>query len=297
MRDAEAPDAPALLAEPYESAEQPTLVVHGTRAGAIQAIDGAGLVRFARGHGCRLVLPYGVGDFVPSGAPLVELYGGSPVNSGTEPRLRGMVAFGEERTIEQDPAFAIRIMADIAVRALSPAVNDPTTAVQVVDHLGDLLLLIGTTDLEGHAVTAPEQAGGPPVMMPGRSWEDFLTLGVTEIREYGRRSVQVHRRLRAMLEELRDSVQPSNRVAVEEELSRLAASAERNFVGSDDYDRAIAADRQGIGGFGGQLIAIEQYPGGALGATRATSWFRALLPLSLRPSARSARTGQRCSAG
>ena len=59
-----------------------------------------------------------------------------------------MIALGVERTIEQDPAFAIRIMVDVAIRALSAAINDPTTAVQVLDHLGDTLRLIGTTDLD-----------------------------------------------------------------------------------------------------------------------------------------------------
>ena len=57
-----------------------------------------------------------------------------------------MVALGDERTIEQDPAFAIRIMVDIADRALSAAVNDPTTAVQVLNHLSDVLRLIGSVD-------------------------------------------------------------------------------------------------------------------------------------------------------
>ena len=58
-----------------------------------------------------------------------------------------MIALGDERTFEQDTDFAIRIMVDMANIALSPAVNDPTTAVQVLDHIGDVLGLIGRTDL------------------------------------------------------------------------------------------------------------------------------------------------------
>ena len=61
--------------------------------------------------------------------------------------LRGSIALGDERTIQQDPAFALRIMVDIAIRALSPAVNDPTTAVQVINHLGETLRQIGSTNL------------------------------------------------------------------------------------------------------------------------------------------------------
>ena len=121
-------------------------VVRSTGAGAIQAYDGRGLVRYARAGRCRLILLHGVGDFVPDGAALIEVYGEDP-GEDADGKLRGMIALGDERTIEQDPAFAIRIMVDIANRALSPAVNDPTTAVQVLNHLGDTLRLVGSTPL------------------------------------------------------------------------------------------------------------------------------------------------------
>ncbi len=129
-----------------------------------------------------------------------------------------MIALGVERTIEQDPAFALRIMVDIAIRALSPAVNDPTTAVQVLDHLGDALRFVGSTRLE-----LPDRPH-PEVIVRTRRWEDFLMLGVTEIREYGGASIQVVRRLRAMLEELRESVLAEHVTAVEDELARLDAT-------------------------------------------------------------------------
>ena len=111
-----------------------------------------------------------------------------------------MIALGDERTIQQDPAFAIRVMVDIAIRALSPAVNDPTTAVQVLNHLGELLRLIGTTHLEQRTERADADTAASVVMLAPR-WDDFLALAVTEIREYGATSIQVVRRLRAMLEE------------------------------------------------------------------------------------------------
>jgi uncharacterized membrane protein len=247
VRDTRATDAPTIVVGDYEPPGQPDVVVRSDRAGSIQAINGSALVRLAHGHGCVLVLPFAVGDFVPVNSTLVEAYG---LRGGDRlhRRLRGMFALGDERTIEQDPAFAVRIMVDVAIRALSPAVNDPTTAVQVVDHLGDLLLVIGSTDLESRIGAA--EHGAPGVVMPGRSWESFLALGVTEIREYGDRSIQVHRRLRAMLEELRTTVRDEHRPAVEEELRRLEQSVERSFGTSADLDRACVADRQGIGGAG-----------------------------------------------
>ena len=122
------------------------MVVRTRSAGSIQAIDASRLVRFAREHRCTLVLNHVVGDFVPAGAAVIRVYGGEPDAERDEQRLRRMIVLGVERTIEQDPAFAVRIMVDIAVKALSPAVNDPTTAVQVINHLGDLLHRIGATD-------------------------------------------------------------------------------------------------------------------------------------------------------
>jgi len=84
--------------------------------------------------------------------------------------------------------------------------------------------------------------------MPGRTWEDYLTLAVTEIREYGSGSIQVMRRLRALLEDLRESVRPENRPAVDAEIAKLGSAIAVGFAGSVDKDQAQVPDRQGIGG-------------------------------------------------
>jgi uncharacterized membrane protein len=146
------------------------------------------------------VICHQVGDFVPVGAKLIEAYGAAAPGARAAGRLRKMIVLGRERTIEQDPAFAIRIIVDIADRALSPAVNDPTTAVQALNHLSEVLRLIGTTDLSRSRWPAGD-AVHDGVVIPARSWEDYLALGVTEIREYGSKAIQVMRRMRAMLEE------------------------------------------------------------------------------------------------
>jgi uncharacterized membrane protein len=222
-------------------------VVRASEAGSIQAVDADGLVQWAESHDAELVAAHAIGDFVPTGAALIRVYGGAGDMSSAERDLRGMIALGVERTIQQDPAFAIRIMVDIAAKALSPAVNDPTTAVQVLDHLGEVLGLIGATDLEKR--TQPVGPDRPAaVVMHARRWEDFLALGVTEIREYGASSIQVMRRLRALLEGLRETVRPEHRAAVEEELARLAATVAKSWRESVDLDRAGTADGQGIGG-------------------------------------------------
>jgi uncharacterized membrane protein len=223
----------------------PSMVVRTERAGAIQAVDAGGLIAAARRSDCLFVLQHPVGDFVPSGAGLLEVLGTAP--PAAERRLRRMFALGRERTIDQDPAFALRILVDIAIRALSPAVNDPTTAVQVLDYIEDLLLAVSRRELHGLGELR-DATGRPRVVLPVRRWEDYLELGVTEIREYGATSVQVARRLRALLEELRAGVPPAHRVAVEAELCKLEASVAESFPAGADRTLAGQSDRQGIGG-------------------------------------------------
>jgi uncharacterized membrane protein len=229
------------------AAGDPVLMVSSGRDGSIQAIDVRGLVRWASKHHHMLAMQAAIGDFVTNGQQLIAVFGDASPPAHASRQLRGMVALGVERTIEQDPAFGLRIMADIAVKALSAAINDPTTAVQALDHIANVLRLLGSTPLHG-SLTFRDSGGTPRLLMPGRTWEDYLTLAVTEIREYGAQSIQVTRRLRAMLEDLQQSVRPEYRATVDAEITKLDATVATGFAGSVDKDQAQARDAQGIGG-------------------------------------------------
>ena len=247
LHEVEEADAPVHVLGAYVSRTPPTLVVPSLHAGAVQALDTTGLTRFARERDCLIVVRPAVGDFVSQGAALFEVYGAGPLDDATAARLLSMIVLGVERTIEQDPAFAIRVMVDIAIRALSPAVNDPTTAVQVLDHLGETLRLLGAT---GRPAPDPDgaEAASPGLVVRARSWDDIVELAFTEIRQYGGSSVQVVRRLRAVLEDLREQVKPEYRAAVDEELRRLDATVDEHWSRSVDLDLARLPDGQGIGG-------------------------------------------------
>jgi uncharacterized membrane protein len=223
-----------------------TYTVKSTRTGTIQAISLDDVVRWAQHHACTIVFHHGVGDFVDPHAPLLDVRGAA-LPQGAASSLEGMVALGKERTIEQDPAFAVRVMVDVANRALSAAVNDPTTAVQVLDHLEALLLVVGRNDFSGRGVFR-DPDGTPRVALPSRGWEDYLALGVTEIRQYGGSSTQVVRRLRALLLRLRDGVLPEHRAAVDEQLDQLEATVRERFELGIDREHALTPDRQGLGG-------------------------------------------------
>jgi uncharacterized membrane protein len=237
----DSPGVGAVLSPPIG---EPLLTVRSHRSGAVQALDHRGLVRAAARHDCLVVVSRGVGDFVPPGAVLVEVHGRGSAPSPR--RMAAMVALGRERTIDQDPAFALRILVDIAIRALSPAVNDPTTATQVLDYVHDLVQALGQADIR-----SPRQlrdpAGRVRVVLPAPAWEDYLSLAFTEIRQYGATSPQVCRRLRAMLTELHEAVRTDRRGAVAAQLVTLDAVVRRSF--DDPAERAFAAgaDRVGIG--------------------------------------------------
>ncbi|MFD5082778.1 DUF2254 domain-containing protein [Kitasatospora sp. NPDC058406] len=226
-------------------ADGPAVLVRSERGGVIQAFDAPGMVELAARHDCVLVLAAPVGDFVPPGATVVRVHGGA---AAPDPhRVTGLLALGAERTIEQDPAFALRILVDIAIRALSPAVNDPTTAVQVLNHIEAFLHAVGRVGLRGHYVLADDR-GRPRLVLPDRSWEDYLELGVTEIRDYGASSVQVCRRLRSLLEDLLAALPDTCRPALRTELRLLGDAVERGFDDAPRRARARTADPQGLGG-------------------------------------------------
>ncbi|MFB7370735.1 DUF2254 domain-containing protein [Streptomyces sp. NPDC056222] len=223
----------------------PVMRLRTERGGAIQAFNAAGLIAEAARHDCVFVVTRLIGDFVPPGTVLVEVHGG---RSHPDPeRVTSLVALGAERTIEQDPAFALRVLVDIAIRALSPAVNDPTTAVQVLNYIESYLHRVGSVNLPGRYVLA-DSDGHARLVLPGRNWENYLQLAVCEIRDYGESSVQICRRLRALLNGLLDALPPSQHAAVRAEISLLQESIDREFT--DPARRAIAQqpDHQGIGG-------------------------------------------------
>lgn len=228
-------------------AADPALAITSDRAGSIQSIDVPGLVAWANKHDQVLTVRAAVGDFVDAGQELIAVLGNGTVPPAACRRLRRMVSLGVERTVEQDIAFAMRIIVDIAVKALSAAINDPTTAVQVIDHLSVVLRRLGSAPVRG-TLAYRDNDGTPRLVMASQTWEDYLSLGVTEIREYGATSAQVMRRLRALLEGLDQAVRPEHRAAVQAELARLDATVREGFADSVDKDRAGASDPQGIGG-------------------------------------------------
>jgi uncharacterized membrane protein len=236
-------DTPPPLAIKTITSEKPRTVLSATD-GSLLAFDTKGLIVLAQKYDCLIELVPEVGQFVAEGDPLFRVYGGSEGPSETS--LRNSIANGEERTPEQDPLFAFRILVDIASKALSPAINDPTTAVLAIDQIHHLLRDVGKRYLGDGRAT--DQAGKIRLIYRKPNWDDFVLLAITEIRHYGRDSIQVQRRLRAMLTDLVETL-PARRAAIlTAELALLASSTKRTFQDVADQNLAEAGDMQGIGG-------------------------------------------------
>lgn len=152
---------------------------------------------------------------------------------------------GQERTFEQDPKYAIRLMVDIAIRALSPAINDPTTAVQALDEIEDLLLRLGRRRLEIGAVRDSDRALKLVINYP--TWEDFLRLAFDEIRFCGATSIQVMRRMKALLSDLIDALPEERREPLRKHQMRLDSTIARSFTDPEEQLEAAVEDRQGLG--------------------------------------------------
>jgi uncharacterized membrane protein len=219
-----------------------TLTHHG-RPCSIQSIDVARLVDLARSAEAVIEMASSVGDTVVESMALLHVFGpGEPID---ERELRQGIELGGERTFEQDPKYAIRLLVDIAIRALSPAVNDPTTAVQALDQIEDLLLRLGQRHLEIGDFRDRDGKLRLVVSFPG--WDDLLRLAFDEICFYGATSVQVMRRMNALISDLTPTVPAERRPALTYWETRVKAMIARSFASDEERIEASKEDRQGLG--------------------------------------------------
>jgi uncharacterized membrane protein len=191
--------------------------------GVLQAIQTASLVQFARRHGCVLRVIPRHGDYLIQGDPLVEAYGASGLEA------EGVLAafhVGPERTITQDPAYGLRILVDIALQALSPAVNAPTTATQALYRLTDLLSLIAHKPAPTGLFT--DQESQLRLVRPVHTWEDYVDLAFDEIRFYGIDQPQTRQQLSRSLDYLLDTVPEGCRAALERQKELLSEAIENS---------------------------------------------------------------------
>ncbi|MFZ1066557.1 MAG: DUF2254 domain-containing protein [Pseudolabrys sp.] len=231
----------------HELGEPSRVIAHGGTSEIVLAANLHKLIAQAqKSNGVIEFVPQ-VGDFIATDEPLFKLYRGAASLDADD--LRSAVAFGLERTMEQDPTFAYRIVVDIALKALSPAINDPTTAVIAIDQLHRLLRQAGNRNLRTDEILA--KSGQLLVLFRTPNWEDFVHLAFTEIRQCGAQNMQIARRLRAMIDNLIETLPKHRHAVLLEELKLLDRDVERHFVHPEDRALARLGDSQGLGGASG----------------------------------------------
>lgn len=196
----------------------PTVVeYHRDAAGVLTFVDTRALLRLASESDARIAIVPRIGDFVPTGGELLRIWGTPPECD----RCCAALAFDIERTLDHDPAFGFRQLVDIAVRAVSPGINDPSTAVQALDHLHDLLRQLSSRDL---AIPPSRDVDGVArVWMNGRTYAELVSLAFDEVRDYGATSRQVTRRIEHALLDCRAVATEDKRETLEAQLRAIAA--------------------------------------------------------------------------
>lgn len=230
--------------DPQSLPSATSVVLHRGEPGIVSAIDLHGMLGVAERGEAVVELLWPVGSFIAVDAPLFRVHGGNgQIDSGALDRA---VIFTDERTITQDPAFAIRAIVDIAVRALSPAINDPTTVVESLDTLEAILHLLAHRDLGARGYFGAD--GEPRVLWPAPDWEELLDLALTEIRHFGIHSPQVTRRLRAVLDSLMQLAPPARHAAVRKQIAMFDDGLAHAYANESERAHAGTPDHIGLGG-------------------------------------------------
>jgi uncharacterized membrane protein len=223
-------------------------VVRAAISGVITGIGYERIVEEARVADCELELVPALGDFVPAGGVLFRISGNSDkLDHG---RVRSALLVKSERTLDRDVAYGVRLLVDIAERSLaeSPFV-DPTTAVQAIDRLHDILRQLAKRPFPDGRYCDP--TGRLRLVVKTMSWDAYVLLATEEIRLAGAGSPQVTRRLKAMLTDLRSIAPPERWHVIDRQLAALATAANSELQTHEDIEFALIDDPKGIGSAAG----------------------------------------------
>lgn len=225
----------------------PGAAVLARRSGYIRSLDEPALLAAARAADAAVRVDRAVGHFVIEGTPLFEV---APADRATDAlRAAGLHAFeiGPSRTMEQDVEFGILQIVDIALKAISPAVNDPTTALTCIDQLGRILARAAMR--RPPISTLRDADGRARVVRPGTSFPRLLDVAFSQIGHYGKADVAVPLRMMRVLAELAGVARhgPYAR-AVRDQARRLSEACNQGFPDADrdELNLRLAAVERGV---------------------------------------------------
>ena len=202
-------------------------VVAAVRSGFVRMVDVAVLVRRAAEHDVVAEVVVRPGDHVVTGTPLAVVRqrdGGPPQGwDGVHRTVQDAVVVDYERTLEQDAAHGFRQLEDIAVKALSPGVNDPVTAAHAIGHMADLLVRLTQSRL-GPTVHLDDDGVGR-VVVPDRDLRYYLDLACGQVRRFAQHEPSVLIALLRMLRDVAASARDDEQRAELVEQGRLVVAA------------------------------------------------------------------------
>jgi uncharacterized membrane protein len=189
------------------------------RPGIIQDVDVPRIIAAARSADAAVEIVVPIGEMVQPRATIAVVHGSA--DPSLDATVLQAIRTGVERTFEQDPTLAFRVLVDIALRALSPAINDPTTAVQALDCEESLLRLLVGRDLDVGEITGPN--GRTRVLLALPDWDAYVDLAVDEIVEAGADNPRIRRRLERLLRDLLALAPASRREPLQRRLDDLTS--------------------------------------------------------------------------
>ncbi|MEO6458700.1 MAG: DUF2254 domain-containing protein [Chloroflexia bacterium] len=210
--------------------------IPANQSGYLQYIDYKGLFSLAVQASIVVKQERPNGSFVLDGGPLVYI---SPASSLT-PTLRGQInaafVLGNHPTMQQDVAYGIRRLVDIALKAISPAVNDPTTALNCIDYLGAILATLGNRKLP--ELDRADSSGQVRLIVYERTFHDLVRLAFDQIRHYGAADPVIGIRLLDTIGHIAQVIKnPANREVLCEHIEKIVSGAERTIA--DPYELEV----------------------------------------------------------
>jgi len=214
---------------------QPWVSIHARKSGYIESVDANALLNVARKHKTILRMERSIGEFVVEGMPLVSVANPDVLDDEMSTQVNGVYVISHQRTVEYDVAFGIRQIVDIAMKALSPGINDTTTAVMCVDYLAAILVRLAARRIvTAHCL----EHGMLRVIARGPSFESLLAEAFDQIRQNASGNVAImSRQLGALQTIASQTTNPGRRRAVHEKVQWIAELAERTIASPYDRER------------------------------------------------------------
>jgi uncharacterized membrane protein len=237
--------APRIPTEPPDAGfldafDSEALPVAAAGDGYLQFIDGDALMALAMQEDVIIRLERRPGHYVIAGGPLVLVWPGSRVTDQLTDRVNSAFALGNQRTPSQDIEFAVVQLVEIAVRALSPGLNDPFTAITCVDRLGSALCRLAQRDMP--SPYRHDRQNRLRVIAPAVTFPEITDAAFNQIRQYGRSSAAVIIRLLEIIVVVAGFThRPEDRAALLRHAKMIARGARDGL--SENEDRRAVEER------------------------------------------------------